>query len=263
MPEGPEVQTVVNALTKLMVGKKIISFHSTNHSTIQTSNFNLVNKTISVIQRHGKYIDFVFNDKSHLIIHLGMTGYFRTDEQPKYIFSLQTSTNQIYFYDPRKFGKVWYLTKEEFHNFKQIATLGPDGIDSTPEVIINKIKEDSINKKQEIKPYLMDGHNISGIGNIYASEVLFLSGILPTRKINSLSDKEIKILAYNIPKILKRSLEQGGSTIKNFSNVDGVAGNYQNNHYVYQQLICKSCGGVIQQIKQAGRSTFYCPNEQQ
>ena len=266
MPEGPEVQTVVDTLSKILNGQRVLDFIIPSHKNrvLKSDNFHqIINKKIVHIGRKGKFIDLMFNDKSHLLIHLGMTGYFRTSEKANYIFSIITPHNQLFYFDPRKFGQVIYLLEKEYDTYEPLQKIGIDGMTSSPHEI-ELILKNKRNKKSKrvIKPYLMDATEIAGIGNIYASEILFLSQIHPERILSSLSDEEIFILSKNIPDILNNAYANGGSTIKSFSNIDGISGSYQNKHYVYQQMICKKCNGAITKIVQSGRSTFYCAKEQ-
>lgn len=263
MPEGPEVQVIVDSLKNILGDSILLSLDKMKSSKVFGGNLNtLENHRILEIRREGKNIVFEL-DEGFLIIHLGMTGFFSYKEKENSILRIKTDKTTLFYSDPRGFGRVQALDKNQWKEYKPISTLGLDPLkNSSREIFMDLRYKQYKSKNREIKPLLMDYRVISGIGNIYASEILYAARIVPTRKFGDLSEKELERIAEESVRILKVAYKSGGSTIESFHNVNGESGNFQNSHMVYQQRICKGCGGEIISFKQNGRSTFYCPKEQ-
>ncbi len=169
------------------------------------------------------------------------------------------NNDQILVYnDPRRFGIIDVIKNDEIPKHRFFAHLGvePLSAEFTPEYLAKILH----NKYRDIKLSIMDNENIVGIGNIYAAESLFLSGISPIRPSNTLSLSEIAKLHKNIIHILEDSIKKGGSTLKDYAKVSGEQGYFQNSFNVYARegQGCFICGEWIKRINQGGRSTFYC-----
>lgn len=265
MPEGPEVQVMLDSLSVLrnieIIGLETLASRTT---PIKNDLSGTVGHCIVEFLRHGKFLDFLLDDGNHLLVHLGMTGHFRFDRPDKPLFVVRFKDGRnLYYSDPRNFSRVLLLNDRELCEYPAIRDLGPDAMTTGVKTIADRIRRlrDS-GKNVEIKPALLDYRNIAGIGNIYASEVLFEAGIAPQRKFKSLTDEEIAKLAAAIHRILNVAYKSGGSTIESFEDVRGQKGDFQKSHKVYQRFVCQNCGGPIERIEQNGRSTFYCPAEQ-
>ena len=269
MPELPEVQTTVQGL-QILVNSEItnIKIYSTKLRYAIPKNIqkNLKNSKIVKIYRIGKYI--VVNLKNHysLLFHLGMSGRLRILKQSKFIkkkhdhFILMTKKYTLVFNDVRKFGFIDLLKTKEILKINYISRLGLDALDRK---LNERYFRDKIYKSTvPIKQILLNQEIIAGIGNIYASEILYDAKISPFAKGCSLQILEINKIIESIKKILKMAINLGGSTLRNYTSADGTIGHFQNNFKVYNRDGQKILGYEIKRIMQYGRSTFYCPEMQ-
>ena len=264
MPELPEVETTKNGLVKLLVNKCITKVEIRNPNlrwnVDQSIKLKLSNQTINSFSRRGKYILFNF-DKGHLMIHLGMSGKINVVDIHEPIkkhdhFLLYFHDKVMKFNDPRRFGSVFYL---ENLSHKLIDHLGVEPLeDSFHE---NYLFKNSRNKTQSIKAFIMDSKIVVGVGNIYACESLFKTGINPKTKANKISKKRYVYLTRRIKEVLKKAIKAGGTTLQDFAKVDGKPGYFSQELSVYgrENENCYNCNGKIKRIVQNQRSTFYCP----
>jgi len=282
MPELPEVEIVKRSLFKMINGAKIINIKIINeklrYRVSHTFGQELIGKKILKVSRRSKYLLFYFKDKI-LLVHLGMTGKFfiRRFEDNKifktsfyYDLKILTKHNHIYFFlnnnriliynDVRKFGFFKVYNNKKINQIPFLKKLGPEHF--SKKLNLNYYKNFTRNKKRNIKNLLMDQTFISGLGNIYVNEVLFMSKIHPLRTCGNLNKIEMKNLILNIKKILKFAISRGGSSIKDFQNITGKSGNFQQFFHVYGQekKNCSriSCKGKIKKIQISNRSSFYC-----
>ncbi len=267
MPELPEVETVRIFLKKNVIQKKILSIKiEDSNLRFQISNeipIKLRNSMITKILRRGKYLIFLYSNDYALLFHLGMTGYFRlTDSYKKkkhdhivFIFSEE----KLIFNDIRKFGFVKIYKKQRIFTSKHIKNLGPEPLSKAFDF---EYFHKNLNRKTNIKNLLMNQNFVSGLGNIYCSEILFDSQVKPTRSVKSLKDKELKRIIGSAKKILKNSIKLGGTTIKNFIVSYEEIGYFKNNLMVYgrEGCNCMRCKKsiLVKKINQSGRSTFFC-----
>tara|TARA_B110000438_G_scaffold167321_1_gene160006 strand:- start:434 stop:1297 length:864 start_codon:yes stop_codon:yes gene_type:complete len=284
MPELPEVEIVKRSLFKMINRAKIINIKIVNkklrYRISRTFRQELIGKKILKISRRSKYLLFYFKDKI-LLVHLGMTGKFfikrfKDNKNFKtsfyYDLKILTKHNHIYFFlnnkhvliynDVRKFGFLKVYNNKKINKISFLKKLGPEPF--SKKINLNYYKNFIQNKKKNIKSVLMDQTFISGLGNIYVNECLFISKINPSRECNSLKNKEISNLIRNVKKILKAAIFKGGSSIKDFEDMFGKKGNFQQFFCVYgkENKNCSriSCNGKIKRILVSGRSTFYCPD---
>jgi len=282
MPELPEIEIIKRSLFKMINKAKIINIKINNknlrYTLPSTFSKHLIGEKILKISRRSKYLIFHFKKKL-LLAHLGMSGklllmrnfdntifktsfYYDLNVQQKHnhiYFKLNNSLTLIYN-DVRRFGffKLYNTTQ-----MKKIIFLKKLGLEPFSKKFSTKYFKKFIqNRKKNVKNLLMDQTFISGLGNIYVNEVLFMSKIKPSRKCNNLNNNEIKNLIMNIRKILKFSISKGGSSIKDFKNTFGETGNFQQFFYVYGQENKKcsriSCKGKVKKITISSRSSFYC-----
>ena len=284
MPELPEVEIVKRSLSKMINKAKIINIRISNYNLRykipKIFSKKLKNKRILKISRRSKYIIFYFEDIL-LLIHLGMTGklllkktknskifktsfYYDLNIIPKHnhiYFTLSNGFTLIYN-DVRRFGFFKLYNHKKLNNIKYIKKLGLEPLNKRFNLMYFRqfIKK----RKKNIKSLLMDQTFISGLGNIYVNEALFMSKIKPLRSCNNLNDTEIILLIRSIKKILQLSILKGGSSIRDFKNTLGKSGNFQQFFYVYGKVnkTCSriSCKGVIKKIIISNRSSFYCKN---
>ena len=269
MPELPEVQTTVYGLQSL-VNHQItnIFIYSTKLRYKVPLNIKnlLINNKIINIYRVGKYIIFNLRNRYSLIIHLGMSGRLRILKNNKLKrkkhdhFIMIIKELLLIYNDPRKFGFIDLVKTEKIFKKKYIQNLGFDALDIrlSTDYLYNKINKSTV----PIKQILLNQSIISGIGNIYACEILFNAKISPFKRGCNISFVELKKLILSIRKILNKAIESGGSTLRDYKNTDGTIGNFQKNFKVYDREGKKINGEKILRKIQYGRSTFYCPKIQ-
>ena len=263
MPELPEVETTKNGLVKLLTDKRITKVEIRNPNlrwrVDHSIKSNLNNQTIRSFSRRGKYI--LFNlDKGHLMIHLGMSGKINVVDinQPvkKHDHFLLYFKNKVMRYnDPRRFGSIFYL---DSLSHKLIDNLGVEPLEDIFHE--NYLFENSRNKTQNVKAFIMDSKIVVGVGNIYACESLFKTGINPKTKACKISKQKYIYLTKNIKKVLTKAIKAGGTTLQDFAKVDGKPGYFSQELSVYgrENENCFNCNGKIKRIVQNQRSTFYC-----
>ncbi len=269
MPELPEVETVKNGLEKHIVGKKIEAVFLGDKKLRVPFPPNLVeyikkSKIVSLARR-AKYILINLDNNRTLIIHLGMTGKLLFKHKP---YTKQThdhfimefnDNSLVVFNDARRFGLVTFEDTKDVVKSKVLRDAGvePFSDEFDEKYLWNAFR----NKTQSVKQALMDGGILSGVGNIYASEALFLSSINPTIAAGKISIPKLKILKDNIVKVLAAAIKSGGSTLRDYVRSDGDVGHFQHEFKVYgrENQPCIVCRSLIKRIVQQGRSTFYCP----
>ncbi len=281
MPELPEVEVIKQSLDRKIkfqrINKIVVTNRNLRFKIPKEFEFFLKNKKINKITRKSKYLIFNLSNKTFFLIHLGMSGtihllnnrnhnntntsFYGSVNLPlkhNHIF-IFLKKHQLVYNDPRRFGFVKIVESKKKLNlfFKKI---GPEPLDKN--FSISYISKNLKGKKKYIKSFLLDQKFVSGIGNIYASEILFYSKINPFKKAKNISKEEIKKIKYFSEFVLKNAIKKGGSSIKNFLNIKGKSGNYQNEFKVYQRenLNClnKTCYGKIKKKITSKRSTFFC-----
>tara|TARA_X000000368_G_scaffold331462_1_gene268608 strand:+ start:1628 stop:2446 length:819 start_codon:yes stop_codon:yes gene_type:complete len=267
MPELPEVEVVKNFLKSTILRKKILEIRIVNKN-LRYHIPNNLSKTfshtiITKISRRGKYLILFFSNDFCLLVHLGMTGYFRIKEKEEIIkhdhLFIYFRDKYLIYNDIRKFGFVKMFKSKLIFNSLHLKKLGVEPLSDNLDY---KYFKQNSNKTIDIKTLLMDQSFIAGLGNIYCSEILYSSRIKPTRLSKTINDYEIKRLIISIKKILKQSILRGGTTIKNFIVSDEKIGYFKNELKVYGRLGCEClrCGdsNYVEKIIQKGRSTFFC-----
>ena len=266
MPELPEVETTVRGLKPLITNQTIIGvgiyrgklrWEIPKHLT-KTLN----NQVIQSITRRAKYLLINF-EHGTLVLHLGMSGSIRVVSKSLPLkkhehFELMLGNDtSLRFDDPRRFGAVlWQNIGETLPLF---ASLGPEPLSDNFNP--NDIFQRSRCKTQNIKTFIMNSQVVVGVGNIYASESLFLARISPKTLAGKISLKRYQRLVGCIQSILSAAIEQGGTTLKDFSAVDGKPGYFTQKLSVYGRAgeACICCDGTIKKITQSQRATYYCP----
>ncbi len=273
MPELPEVETVCRGLNNLTLnqeiqGSEVLLARSLAYpQSIFEFSQALKGDSISVWTRRGKYLLANLNSGAKLGVHLRMTGqllWVKTDSILQKHTRLRLffpHENELRFVDLRTFGKVWYIPpKIEIETIitglKKLA-VEPLSDDFTKDYLKQKL----VKRKVPIKTVLLNQEVIAGLGNIYADEVLFKSGIFPETLAEELTHKQISKLYEAIKEILTEAINKGGTTFSDFLNLLGVNGNYGNVAYVYRRTgePCRICGTKIERMKLGGRSTHFCP----
>ena len=267
MPELPEVETVRRGITPHIEGESIESVvirHPTLRWPIPSELQQLLpGKIVRRIERRAKYL-LLHVDTGTLILHLGMSGTLRvlaanTPAVKHDHFDLVMNNGQLLrLNDPRRFGAVlWSEHPVEQHPL--INALGPEPLDQ--QFSGDYLFERSRKRNVAIKQLIMDNKIVVGVGNIYASESLFLSGIDPQRKAGSISKARYQRLVESIKQVLADAIKQGGTTLKDFTQSDGRPGYFAQQLRVYGRTgeSCTQCSSTIKQITQGQRTTFFCP----
>ncbi|MBR4262219.1 MAG: DNA-formamidopyrimidine glycosylase [Bacilli bacterium] len=269
MPELPEVETVKETLKKKVIGKTIknvIVRHNNIIASPDVSTFKekLIGQKIIDLSRRGKWIIFHLTDY-YLLSHLRMEGkYFLKDigdevTKHQHVIFEFTDNTSLRYQDVRKFGKMYLVDKDKLLDCEPIKELGLEPWDNN--LNVSYLKEKYKNLKHPIKTTLLDQSIITGIGNIYADEILFLSNINPHKLPGSLSDKDLSNIIKNTKSVLEKAIKKGGTTIRSYTSDEGITGMFQNDLYVHQREkeSCRICGSTIIKEKIGGRGTYYCP----
>ena len=282
MPELPEVEIVRQSLDKKIKQKKVkkVIIRNRNLRLKIPSNFNnnFLNKKIIKVDRFSKYLIIYLPKDNYCLIHLGMSGtihivnnksvnkytntsFYNSPFLPKKHNHVELifKNFKIIYNDPRRFG-FFQLIKNNIDLIKRFSHLGPEPFDKNFNLnyVLNFFK----GKNKDIKNFLLDQKFVSGIGNIYASEILFFCKINPFKKVKLLSENECKKIIINSRKILLKAISKGGSSIRDFKDTSGFKGGFQNEFKVYQQegVQCKNigCSDIIRKKIISNRSTFFC-----
>jgi len=268
MPELPEVETVRRTLSTLILDKEIRDidiFYSKIIRNVDSIQFKekLIGKKIDSIDRYGKYL--VFNlDELSLISHLRMEGkyFIKNADDPKekheHIIFYFTDGETLRYHDTRKFGTMDLVNKSDVLNNSPVTKLGPEPFykEMTIEYLLGKLSKKSI----AIKSSLLDQTIMTGLGNIYVDEVLFLTKLHPETTSNKITKRQAKKIIENSVKVLNKAINLGGTTIRSYTSSLGVTGRFQNelNVHTKQGEPCPVCKTTIDKIKVNGRGTYYC-----
>lgn len=295
MPELPEVQTTVNILNKTVKGLEILdvwtdydsAFHEGKNNIKDKKYFpffkkEIINKKILGTERRAKNVLINVSGNKTILVHLKMTGHLLygkytfknknwsppsdgplSDPFNRFIhlaFSLSNGSTLV-LSDMRKFAKVFVFDTDKMYKTPDLEKLGPEPLlkSFTYEIFKKRIHK---KPKGKIKTVLMDQTIISGIGNIYSDEVLWMSSVHPLALVKNIDERKLKLLYKSIIKVLQQSIKVGGDSMSDYRNPYGEKGGYQNIHKVYQRngekCQMKNCKGIIRRIKVGGRSAHYC-----
>lgn len=270
MPELPEVETVRKTLEPLLLNHKIIGVKIFLDKVVKSSDIltfknKIIGQTIHQVQRKAKLLIFVL-DNDVLLSHLRMEGkyyYQKHDEKInwKHVLLVLDLDNgyQLRYHDTRRFGTFHLQNKKSYQTLKPYTNIGPEPWNQA--VTANYLAEKWKHKKQKVKTALLDQTIISGLGNIYADEVLFAAKIHPETSVNKLTNQNLTAIINNAIKILKQSIELGGSTIATYTSSLGIKGSFQDQLQVHTRANqpCFNCQNIIKKIKVNNRGTYFCP----
>ena len=269
MPELPEVETVRRTLTPA-VGARIkavwdsgLGLHM-QRKPPRKKLASLVGAKITAVRRHGKYLLVDTDQPESLLVHLGMTGRFCIHDKkaPRVAHThlvLDLGTRELRFTDARRFGQLDVFERAHEREHPGLAVLGPDaltdGVDADALVTLAK------KRRTTLKAFVLDQSVIAGVGNIYASEALWRAKLRPTKRSNKLTVAAAALLADAIRETITNALENGGTTLSDFVNADGVEGANADYLWVYDRagLPCFRCKAKIKRAVHQGRATYYCP----
>jgi formamidopyrimidine-DNA glycosylase len=287
MPELPEVEVIRRRVAPLLVGRCIREVATTRDSSLFLTKpallrRRLAGRTVEALSRRGKYLVARLDEGSRLVVHLGMTGQlfssqvssprllsgtargalspeaqagFRPDVHTHLRLRFEDEGPELFLRDVRKFGKVLLLDREQRH--PRLDRLGVDALEVSGDVLFRATRGRTV----AIKNLLLDQAVIAGVGNIYADEALFRGGVSPRRRARRVTRRECAALAEAIRRVLKRSIQTGGASIRDYVAPDGSDGSFQDERRIYARAgePCDVCGTPIRRVVLGQRGTHYCP----
>ena len=259
MPELPEVESIRRILQNSLINQNLQKYKILNDRINRFNNINPRNLGVLLdISRKGKILQFKFNSNS-IFFHLGMSGRLDLNNLTnKHTHGLFYFEKDVLLYDDiRKFGYIKILAND--HAKKQFTTLGPDALSLSLQdktFVLSKANR----SLTSIKKFLLNQKNLSGLGNIYVNEILFLAGVHPLSKTFKLNETNWNEIFLNITKVLKKAIKNNGTTLSDMTYVlpQGVYGNNQNNLYIYAKDKCVTCSKKIDKIYIDSRATYVC-----
>lgn len=266
MPELPEVEVTRRSFADRIEGARIeaVRLGKPLRWPLGCAPQALVGREVVRVARRGKYL-LVHLDSGLLLLHLGMSGSLQFSAQlpPPGVhdhFELQTSRGRLRLHDPRRFGAVIFADSEQDPVARKLlGGLGVEPLEAgfDPQAFHQALKA----RRAAIKQVLLAGDIVVGVGNIYASEALFLAGIRPTMRADRISRPRVLRLHGAIVTVLTKALALGGSTLRDFSSAQGESGYFQLDAMVYgrEGMPCRACGTPVRAIRQGQRSSYYCP----
>jgi formamidopyrimidine-DNA glycosylase len=286
VPELPEVEVTRQRIAPLLLGRRIVCVETTGDSYFFLTKPAklrrvLKGRTPVALDRHGKYLTVILDNRMRLVLHLGMTGQlfgdgamsvrllsaaaraslapdaqpaFRPDAHTHLRLRFADGIPDVLFRDVRKFGKVFLVAEGEAN--PRLAKLGVDALRASGEDLFPLLRR----RHTAIKNVLLDQSVIAGVGNIYADEALFLAGIRPRRRASRISRVECERIVEALHQVLRRSIETGGSSISDYLAPDGSDGAYQDERSVYAREgePCRRCGARVRRILIGQRSAHFC-----
>jgi formamidopyrimidine-DNA glycosylase len=269
MPELPEVETVRRTLAPAVGGQ--ISSTWTSGMGLHMARRppaarlrKLVGGRITAIRRHGKYLLVDTDHGAAILVHLGMTGRLRLHaasdpRAPHTHVVIGLGRRELRFIDPRRFGQVDVVARGKEREHPGLAVLGPDALDEAIDVAAMLAR--ARDKRTTLKAFVLDQGVIAGVGNIYASEALWRARLRPTMRTHKLTAATAARLAAAIREVLERALDNGGTTLSDFVDADGTAGENADYLWVYDRAgqPCERCRTAIKRSVLQGRATYYCP----
>lgn len=272
MPELPEVELVVQSLDKLVRGRTIIAAELLRERLAPDTDplifaGKLLNTTVNFVHRRGKHVLFDLDNGQTLITHLRMSGRFMLlpleRENPKFthaVFYFGDETRLV-FQDQRHFGLMKIVETKRLHEAKELKKLAPEPF--SEEFSLHYFRETLKGSKRSLKEFLLDQTKVCGLGNIYASEAMFLANVNPAGIANRVSSRKSVPLYEKIREVLQEAIAQGSTLNVDPENIDGsyYSAGFETNWRVYDRegVPCINCKTAIIRLKQAGRSTYYCP----
>lgn len=267
MPELPEVETTRRGIEPHVVGKRvaeIIVRRTDLRQPVSPDLTEITGLSLTNVSRRSKYLLIGVKDGSTLLIHLGMSGSLRVVapsaewKRHDHVAITLSSGKQLRFHDPRRFGLVLRLTGDPADH-PLLSRLGPEPLEDgfTAEYFHHACRS----RKAAIKLVLMDAHIVVGVGNIYASEALFRSGIRPTTPAHRVSKPRIVLLVAAVRAVLSDAILEGGTTLRDFLQSDGQPGYFRQKLFVYERKRepCRVCSTPIRHAVLGQRSTYWCP----
>jgi formamidopyrimidine-DNA glycosylase len=266
MPELPEVETSCRGIAPHILRQTVVDIvirqKQLRWPITPGLKKGLINQAIHNISRRGKYI-LLQATTGTAIFHLGMSGSLRIVDKSTavrkhdHVDIIFSNGNILRLHDPRRFGALLWTAADPLQH-ELLSGLGPEPL--TEDFSADYLHHLSRRRKTAIKTFIMNSHVVVGVGNIYASEALFLAGIHPSRRADKISLPRYEKLVTAIKTVLAASIKQGGTTLRDFVNENGQPGYFQQTLNVYGRAgeACRQCGKPVSQTRTLQRSTFYC-----
>ncbi len=271
MPELPEAETIVRGLRPAITGRRIARAEVLKPDVLRESKRSFAPKvrgrTVARVERRAKNVLIVLDDGRRIAVNLGMTGRLLPFETPPRGARRPTHPavrfrfadgSLLVFDDTRRFGTVECLTDEEWR--RREARFGPEPLDDdyTPGMLHSALAT----SRSPVRSWLLDQRRVAGVGNIYAAEALFLSGVHPLREARSIDGHEAERLHASLRDVLRGAIDEGGTTIRDYRNAIGGEGGYARLLWVYGRdgESCRRCGSTIERTVLSSRSAFFCPS---
>lgn len=267
MPELPEVETVKRGIQPWLEQRTIreaCQRIDRLRLPIAAELQQLAGVKIQSVRRRAKYL-LIETERGYLIYHLGMSGSLRiiqADEPPRahdHVDLILDDGRALRFNDPRRFGMIVWSDKATIEQHPLLEKLGPEPF--AEEFTAKYLHQLAQGRRTAVKSFIMDGHVVVGVGNIYAAESLFMAGIHPQRAAGRISLGRYEVLVDKIREVLQAAIDVGGTTLKDFVNSEGNPGYFFRELQVYgrEGEACRQCQSSIKRIITGQRSTFYCP----
>jgi formamidopyrimidine-DNA glycosylase len=270
MPELPEVETIRRGLATRLVGRTITAIRVRQPQLryvvdVAALQEHAVGGTITAVERRAKYLLMHLDPAHVLIFHLGMTGRLwvgppvHHDATHDHMIFHCGPDLEMRFHDTRRFGMCFLTTVAALWQHPNLRHLGPEPLAEAFSGAYLLERAQRLHKP--VKNFLMDAAVVVGVGNIYASESLFLAGIRPTRAVGRLSRAQCNRLCSTVKQVLQSAVDHHGTSFSDYVDSEGRQGEFQNQLFVYGRAgeACRRDGHLIKRIVQAGRSSFYCP----
>jgi len=267
MPELPEVETTCRGIASVILGKSIKVIHVRDgrlRDPVPDSITEVAGREIETVWRRAKYILIDLSGGESLLIHLGMSGSLRicptgTPFRKHDHVTLELDGSiELRYHDPRRFGRFISIPTSALKDHPLLAFLGPEPLGE--DFNAAGLKASLRGRRTSIKAALMDSRVVVGIGNIYASEALFVAGVRPTTPAGRVSLQRCARIVDAAREVLQRSINVGGTTLRDFVNSEGSPGYFRQQLNVYDRAgeLCRSCGELIRQRTLSQRSTYWC-----
>jgi formamidopyrimidine-DNA glycosylase len=269
MPELPEVETVRRTLAPAVGGRissvwtSGLGLHMARRPPVARLR-KLVGSQITAIRRHGKYLLLDTDRAEAILVHLGMTGRLRIHGKadPRAAHThvvLGLGARELRFVDARRFGQFDVVARGQEREHPGLALLGPDALDEAIDAAAMLAR--ARDKRTTLKAFVLDQRVIAGVGNIYASEALWRARLRPTMRTHRLTAASVVRLAEAIREVIERAIDNGGTTLSDFVDADGTAGENADYLWVYDRAgqPCLRCRTAIKRAVHQGRATYYCP----
>lgn len=268
MPELPEVETIRTQLAEQLIGAQIVSIEVRVPKIFAGEPSSIYREKIAKVTRQGKYLFVHFESGKGLGIHLKMTGRlvleqgtknveYRDSPHTRVVIEFENG-RKLYYWDTRMFGYLHVKDRIAETEEKVKEKLGPEPWKIDDIELLRRLQKTG----RAIKKAILDQHLLAGVGNIYASDGLWLAGIDPRRKANTLTLTEVKQLRASLCTVLERGLATGGASDNSYVDAYGTKGTYQNEFLVYGRggEPCRKCGRLLQYLKIGGRGSWVCEN---